>query len=89
LNSMSRSRQVLVIDAIDSGIARLEGEDSRTWEVPAGWLPEGVRAGDCLVLAVDTEREKAILTLVIDREATDAARTRVRSKLDRLRGGDQ
>ena len=86
---MNESRLLLTVDELGDGIARVETAEGRTWEVPSTWLPEGVREGDCLILAVDAEQEKSILTLVVDRDATDAARKRISSKLDRLRSGER
>jgi len=47
--------------------------DGRTFTVPRGLLPEGVREGDCLRWTVE-----------VDRAATAARRDRVRALLEEL-----
>lgn len=63
---------MLVVDRFEGEWAVLEWE-GRTFTVPRGLLPEGVREGDCLRWTVE-----------VDRAATAARRDRVRALLEEL-----
>ena len=80
-------RSELILDSVTDGIARLESEDGRFLTLPEEWLPAGCREGDVLRCNAESGQTDVVVRIVRDSEATAVRRTRIRSKLDRLRGG--
>ena len=80
-----RPDRQLTVDSISDGIARVEVA-GRTLEVPSDWLPDGAGEGDVLSLRIERQGGRSTLRLERDPQATEQARRRIRSKLDRLRG---
>ena len=73
-----------VVDRIAEGVVvLLIGPDEREHVVPATALPEGVTAGDWLI--VDRGADGAITVLDTDPERTTARRSAARERLSRLR----
>jgi len=69
------NQAVAVVDRIEGDIAVLVGEDGQVYDVPLGWLPQGVREGNVLTRG-----------LRVDRGETERRRSRARALLDKLMG---
>lgn len=61
----------MILDRIEGDSAILELDNGALIQVPAGLLPAGVKEGDCLRLVVDTD-------------ATEERRQRMKEKMNRL-----
>ena len=78
--------QRLVIDRVADGWATLEVEAGVTLTAPASWLPDDAAEGDVLLVSAERKDTSSTLTFTIDEADTEQTRSRVRSKLDELRG---
>lgn len=77
------------VDAIQDTTARLEESEGHSFTVPTAWLPPHAKEGDVLHVAIATATEgvsERTIRFTLDHAAADEARSRVQSKLDRLRG---
>lgn len=77
-----------VIDDIESGVARLEDQGGRFFEVPASWLPLGAAAADVLLVSVTSTDHGAALTLRRDEGETQRRLEEAEDRLQRLRKRD-
>lgn len=77
-----------VVDAVEDDVARLEAEDGRVFEVPADWLPEGLRGGDVLALTPMREAGRSLVAVRVDPAAREARLETARGRLERLRARD-
>jgi hypothetical protein len=83
----------LQVHGVEEGVATVETEDGRLYEMPAWMLPAGARAGDRFDARVETVGGDAVrLQIQRDDEATARGRTGAAERLRRLtredRGGD-
>lgn len=77
-----------VIDAIEAGVARVEDDAGRWFELPAALLPNGVRAGDVLRVVAMRGGEQALVRLVRDPGERRRRESAALERLERLRGRD-
>ena len=75
--------EIVVIEAIEDDLARLELPDGRELVIPAAWLPTEAIEGHHL----HVEFEAGQVSLRVDLEATEAARKRNQDLLDELNKG--
>ena len=79
-------KQQAVIDRFEGEWAvLLVGEEERRLNVPRKNLPRGAQEGHWLQVELEGDQ---LLSVSIDREATEQARQRVMEKLERLRRGE-
>ena len=69
----------------DGGWAVLEDPEGKTFDIPAAWLPHETSEGSVLRLEHSADTDSCALRFSLDRGEEEARRTRVRSKLARLR----
>lgn len=65
-----------IVDRIEGDIAVCERDDMRFFDIPLDKLPDGLKAGDCLVFEKDEWR--------IDREETEGRKKRIEEKMKAL-----
>ena len=75
----------MIVDSISDGIARLEDEDGTLCTVPASWLPKGVKEGTVVRATITRAPDGSVVAFSLDPAAEADRRSRIRSKLDRLR----
>ncbi len=76
----------VIIDAIESGIARLETTDGRHFTLSTAYLPEDIAEGDALTAGISRDTMSSTVVFTKAPEARADRRRAVRAKLDRLRG---
>jgi hypothetical protein len=86
---MPGTRRTWTVDSIEEGMAALEEEGGRVLRLPLWLLPEGVREGEVLTVSrVEDGRGGVVLTVRVDREATERALRRSREQLERTPPGN-
>jgi len=83
----------LQLHGVEEGVATVETEEGRLFELPAWMLPDGARAGDRFDAQVEPAGADAVrLRIQRDEEATTRGRGEAAARLDRLTreddGGD-
>jgi hypothetical protein len=86
------ARRRLQIHGVEEGVATVETEEGRLFDLPAWMLPAGARAGDRFDARVEAGSDAVRLRIERHEEATARGRAEVASRLDRLTreddGGD-
>lgn len=86
---MNEAQRTWTVDSIEEGIAAVEEDGGRILHLPDWLLPDGVKEGDVLTATREESGDgRLVLTVRIDREATERALRRSREQLERLRGRD-
>lgn len=75
---MAAGRYQWAIDSIEEFVAAIEVDGKRMIQVPQWLLPRGAKEGDVLAVTHDVAEsgEESRLSIVVDRDATRAARER-------------
>ena len=85
------SRHYVIDRFEDNGWTVLEREDSVTFNVPRGWLPEEAQEGHVLTLELDTEGKESRLHFTLDEQETarrNEAGSELRASLPKGPEGD-
>jgi hypothetical protein len=78
----------LIVDRHEGEITVVELDGQRFADVPRWMLPRGARGDDILVVRVDAEADRAVVTITRDVDATARAQNAARAAVDRLRKSD-
>jgi hypothetical protein len=82
----------LIVDRHEGEITVVELDGQCFADVPRWMLPRAARGDDVLVVRVETEADRAVVTITRDVDATARAKDAARAAVDRLRqrnpGGD-
>lgn len=76
------------MDSVEEGIANVEEDGGRMVLVPACLLPDAVPQGTVLTVRVERRADTSVVTVNVDREATNQAFDRSREQLRRPTGND-
>jgi hypothetical protein len=86
------SEHRVVVDRYEEGHAVVEADGAGFFDLPRFMLPAGTAPDDVLAVTVQAEGDRAVVTLIRDREATARARDAARAAVQRLKhrdpGGD-
>lgn len=79
---MPETERTWTIDSIEEGIAAVEESGGRMVRVPAWLLPADAREGDVVSVTREERDGAAVLTLRLDRPATEQALRRSREQVE-------
>lgn len=85
---MMTSTRRWTLDSLEEGIANVEEDGARMVLVPAWLLPDGVREGAVLTVRVEQRGDASVVTVHLDRDATERALERSREQLRGPTGND-
>ncbi|MBA3889506.1 MAG: DUF3006 domain-containing protein [Gemmatimonadaceae bacterium] len=85
---MTQQRRTWTVDSLEEGIAAVEEDGGRMLHVPAWLLPDGVREGQVLSVQVEQRTGTSVVTVQLDRDATERAFARSREQLRGPTGND-
>jgi hypothetical protein len=78
---MKNEHHSWTVDVIEEGSAAIEVDGRQITPIPRWMLPEAAKEGDVLAVTHERSRERSLLTIEIDREATREALRRSRKQV--------
>lgn len=70
------------VDSIEEGMAAVEEDGGRILHLPLWLLPDGVREGEVVAVTREETPGGVVLTVAVDREATERALRRSRAQVE-------